>query len=177
MKFLGFANQQKSDSGLGCSSCPPFYLNCRRFVRLFPTGARGEAATLRPPTSVCRRLRCSSCRARRFWPTSARWRKATARSNCRTLFGIGRIPSDNYIRDFLDEADPALLQPCFERMEALLSEPPMRQAFGSARRKDPDRLGRNGVLLLAETRLPALPDAQARPARPRAIILCCRRRS
>ena len=23
-KFLGFANQQKSDSGLGCSSCPPF---------------------------------------------------------------------------------------------------------------------------------------------------------
>ena len=30
----------------------------------------------------------------------------------------------------LDEADPALLQPCFERMEALLSEPPMRQAFG-----------------------------------------------
>src|SRR5271154_6371358 len=28
--------------------------------------------------------------------------------------------------------------------------------------KDPDRLGRNGVLLLAETRLPALPDAQTR---------------
>src|SRR6202166_975571 len=53
LKFLGFANQQKSDSGLGCSSCPPFYLNCRRFVRLFPTGARGEAATLRPPISVC----------------------------------------------------------------------------------------------------------------------------
>src|SRR5271156_4624958 len=23
-KFLGFANQQNSDSGLGCSSCPPF---------------------------------------------------------------------------------------------------------------------------------------------------------
>ena len=56
--------------------------------------------------------------------------KGHGRSNCRTLFGIGRIPSDNYIRDFLDEADPALLQPCFERMEALLSEPPMQQAFG-----------------------------------------------
>ena len=56
--------------------------------------------------------------------------KGHGRSNCRTLFGIGRIPSDNYIRDFLDEADPALLQPCFERMEALLSEPPMRRAFG-----------------------------------------------
>src|SRR5277367_4967983 len=56
--------------------------------------------------------------------------KGHGRSNCRTLFGIGRIPSDNYIRDFLDEADPALLQPCFEPTEALLSEPPMRQAFG-----------------------------------------------
>lgn len=56
--------------------------------------------------------------------------KGHGRSNCQTLFGIGRIPSDNYIRDFLDEADPALLQPCFERMETLLGEPPMRQAFG-----------------------------------------------
>jgi hypothetical protein len=25
-KFLGFANQQKSDSGLGCRFCPPFLL-------------------------------------------------------------------------------------------------------------------------------------------------------
>ena len=56
--------------------------------------------------------------------------KGQGRSNGQTLFGIGRIPSDNYIRDRLDEADPALLQPCFERMETLLAEPPMRQAFG-----------------------------------------------
>src|ERR1700691_3354654 len=56
--------------------------------------------------------------------------KGQGRSNGQTLFGIGRIPSDNYIRDSLDEADPALLQPCFERMETLLAEPAMRQAFG-----------------------------------------------
>jgi hypothetical protein len=56
--------------------------------------------------------------------------KGQGRSNGQTLFGIGRIPSDNYIRDRLDEADPGLLQPCFERMETLLAEPPMRQAFG-----------------------------------------------
>jgi hypothetical protein len=55
--------------------------------------------------------------------------KGHGRSNCQTLFGIGRIPSDNYVRDRLDEADPGLLQPCFERMETLLAEPPMRQAF------------------------------------------------
>src|SRR5271154_666036 len=56
--------------------------------------------------------------------------KGQGRSNGQTLFGIGRIPSDNYIRDRLDEADPALLQPCFERVESLLAEPSMRQAFG-----------------------------------------------
>ena len=56
--------------------------------------------------------------------------KGPGRSNGQTLFGIGRIPSDNYIRDRLDEVDPALLQPCFERMETLLAEPPMLQAFG-----------------------------------------------
>ena len=39
--------------------------------------------------------------------------KGQGRSNGQTLFGIGRIPSDNYIRDRLDEVDPMLLQPCF----------------------------------------------------------------
>jgi len=55
--------------------------------------------------------------------------KGQGRSNCQSLFGIEKIPSDNYIRDMLDEADPALLAPCFERLETLLAEPPMRQAF------------------------------------------------
>jgi hypothetical protein len=55
--------------------------------------------------------------------------KGRGRSNCQSLFGIEKIPSDNYIRDVLDEADPALLAPCFERLEHLLAEPPMRQAF------------------------------------------------
>jgi len=33
--------------------------------------------------------------------------KGQGRSNCQTLFGIEKIPSDNYIRDMLDGADPA----------------------------------------------------------------------
>jgi hypothetical protein len=56
--------------------------------------------------------------------------KGQGRSNCQTLFGIEKIPSDNYIRDMLDGADPALVLPCFERTEQLLLEPAMRQAFG-----------------------------------------------
>ena len=39
--------------------------------------------------------------------------KGQGRSNCQTLFGIEKIPSDNYIRDMLDDADPARLAPCF----------------------------------------------------------------
>jgi Transposase DDE domain len=56
--------------------------------------------------------------------------KGQGRSNCQTLFGVEKIPSDNYIRDMLDEADSALLAPCFERTEQLLLDPAMREAFG-----------------------------------------------
>ena len=56
--------------------------------------------------------------------------KGQGRSNCQTLFGIEKIPSDNYIRDMLDAADPALLAPCFADTERLLREPPLREAFG-----------------------------------------------
>ena len=56
--------------------------------------------------------------------------KGQGRSNCQTLFGIEKIPSDNYIRDMLDAADPALLAPCFAETERLLREPPLREAFG-----------------------------------------------
>jgi hypothetical protein len=55
--------------------------------------------------------------------------KGQGRSNCESLFGIGTIPSDNYIRDMLDGVDPALLQPCFEHMEQLLAAPPLRASF------------------------------------------------
>jgi len=56
--------------------------------------------------------------------------KGRGLSNCQTLFGIEKIPSDNYIRDMLDEADPALLAPCFQRAEQWLLEGAMREAFG-----------------------------------------------
>jgi hypothetical protein len=56
--------------------------------------------------------------------------KGQGRSNCQSLFGIGKIPSDNYIRYMLDAVDPALLAPCFLRMEQLLREPALRQSFG-----------------------------------------------
>ena len=86
--------------------------------------------------------------------------KGQGRSNCQSLFGIEKIPSDNYIRDMLDEADPALLAPCFGHLEALLvaavAPGVWQTGWQNAR-----RLGWNRVLLLAKARLPALPHAQA----------------
>ena len=60
-------------------------------------------------------------------------------SNCKTLFGIEAIPSDNHIRDLLDPAPPELLVPCFD--QALEQ---MRQHGGM---KDFERLG--GRVLVA----------------------------
>src|ERR1700757_3707773 len=45
-----------------------------------------------------------------FLAFQRRLEKGQGRSNCQTLFGIEKIPSDNYIRKMLDMADPALLQ-------------------------------------------------------------------
>jgi len=64
-----------------------------------------------------------------FLAFQRRLEQGYGRSNCQTLFGIEKIPSDNYIRDILDGTDPALLQPCFARVEQFLTEPPVRQAF------------------------------------------------
>jgi hypothetical protein len=48
--------------------------------------------------------------------------EAQHRSNCQTLFGMEKIPTDNHIRSMLDEIDPALLAPIFmdtfRRLEA-----------------------------------------------------------
>lgn len=53
------------------------------------------------------------------------------RSNCQSLFGIGRIPTDASVRSHLDAADPELLRPCFAALEPLLNEAPVRQAFAA----------------------------------------------
>jgi len=36
-------------------------------------------------------------------------------SNCRTLFGIEKIPSNNHLRTLLDTTPPELLEPCFDQ--------------------------------------------------------------
>src|SRR5271155_328501 len=66
--------------------------------------------------------------------------KGQGRSNGQTLFGIGRIPSDNYIRDRLDEADPAFCNPVSNAWRGCWPSLPCG-GRRSARRQNPDRLG------------------------------------
>jgi len=41
-------------------------------------------------------------------------------SNCQTLFGMARIPTDNHIRSMLDPVHPSYLQPVFDKVNATL---------------------------------------------------------
>ena len=50
-------------------------------------------------------------------------------SNCHTLFGMAKIPTDNHIRAMLDPVPPMLLQPVFDQVVAVLSEHGAMTAF------------------------------------------------
>ena len=88
------------------------------------------------------------------------------RSNCGSLFGIAKIPSDNHIRDMLDPASPALLQPAFaetveqlKRLDGGLDViPPPRRAFAH-------RARRHRVSLFAQDPLRTLLDPGQRQRR------------
>jgi Transposase DDE domain len=54
------------------------------------------------------------------------------RSNCESLFGLARIPSDNHIRDMLDPVAPALLHPVFAAVLAELERSDGLSAFRRA---------------------------------------------
>jgi hypothetical protein len=48
--------------------------------------------------------------------------QGSADSNCRSLFGMAAIPTDNHIRAMLDPVDPAHLQACFDACLAALQK-------------------------------------------------------
>ena len=48
-----------------------------------------------------------------FLAHQRRLEEGHGRSNCQSLFGMGKLPSDNRIRDMLDPAPPELLNPVF----------------------------------------------------------------
>ena len=96
----------------------------------FPDSRKGRGGTIAMAVFGLSAFAMFFMQSASFLSFQRRLEKGHGRSNCQTLFGIEKIPSDNYIRGMLDAADPMLLQPCFARVEQLLAEPPLRQAFG-----------------------------------------------
>jgi hypothetical protein len=50
-------------------------------------------------------------------------------SNCHTLFGMKKIPTDNYIRLMLDKVSPEAFEPCFDQVIEQLRERGGLKAF------------------------------------------------
>src|ERR1017187_7700163 len=82
-------------------------------------------------------------------------------SNCHTLFGMAKIPTDNHIRSMLDPVHPSHLQGCFRSGGRGAARSRRHESVPAPRWAHADRARWNRVFLLAEARLPALPDAQA----------------
>ena len=59
-----------------------------------------------------------------FLAHQRRFEEGYGRSNCETLFGLSKIPSDNHIRDMLDPASPELLHPVFGEVVEQLERAP-----------------------------------------------------
>jgi len=103
----------------------------KRVCRTFPDARKGRSGNIGVEDFGLSAFSMFFMQSESFLSYQRALDKGHGRSNCQTLFGIGKIPTDNYIRDNLDPVDPGYLQPCFTRMEQLLKEQPvMRQAFG-----------------------------------------------
>src|SRR4051812_3401207 len=80
------------------------------------------------------------------------------RSNCQTLFGISRIPTDNHIRDMLDQVAPDHLFPAFAAAVAALERSGGIRAF--------QRLGPHPLIALGGTQDHPPPQGPRRPCSP-----------
>jgi Transposase DDE domain len=78
-----------------------------------------------------------------FLSYQRRLREGHGTSNCQTLFGMEKIPTDNHIRSMLDEVDPAQLQPSFDEMQDALQKHGGLKAF--------QRLGERTLIALDGT--------------------------
>jgi hypothetical protein len=109
---------------------PSLLAGLRAVCAVFPDPRKGRAGNIAMADFGLSAFAMFFTQSASFLAFQRALEKGRGRSNCQSLFGVEKIPSDNYIRDMLDEADPARLAPCFQRLEGLLAEPPMREAFG-----------------------------------------------
>jgi hypothetical protein len=97
-----------------------------RCVGGFPDRRRGANASYPMRTFGMAAFSVFFMQSPSFLAHQRRLEEGYGRSNCSSLFGIGKIPCDNHIRTMLDPAPPSLLQPAFDDTLAALEKVPER---------------------------------------------------
>jgi hypothetical protein len=85
----------------------------RACVAGFPDKRRGLNVTYRMGDIGMAAFSVFHMQSPSFLAHQRHFETAFGRSNCASLYGIAKIPSDNHIRDMLDPASPVLLHPVF----------------------------------------------------------------
>lgn len=62
------------------------------------------------------------CQSPSFLSHQQLMQQAQGKNNCRTLFGVQKLPSDNHVRNHLDGVDPRLLRPVFQQTMEYLKD-------------------------------------------------------
>ncbi len=105
---------------------------------------------------------CFFTQCESFLAFQRRTERDGSRSNCRTLFGAGRIPCDNRIRNLLDDLDPAALDPLFRPWPRNRGRAGRARALPAPRRAPAGGSGRRPVPPLRHGALPAVLGAARR---------------
>jgi len=92
----------------------------RRCLETFPDGRRGTNGQYSMADFGLSAFSVFFMQSPSFLAHQRRLEEGHGHSNCQSLFGLGKIPSDNRIRDRLDPASPDLLNPVFFELTSRL---------------------------------------------------------
>jgi hypothetical protein len=101
----------------------------RRCGETFPDPRRGQNAVYSLPDIVLAAFSTFFLQSPSVLAHQRQLEAGYGRSNCQSLFGLRRIPSDNHIRAMLDHAEPALLHPAFAAVLGEVQRPGGLDAF------------------------------------------------
>jgi hypothetical protein len=92
----------------------------RTCLEAFPDGRRGANGQYSMADFGLSAFSVFFMQSPSFLAHQRRLEEGHGQSNCQSLFGLGKIPSDNRIRDMLDPASPELLNPVFFELTSRL---------------------------------------------------------
>jgi hypothetical protein len=117
------------DSTRGWNTSSPLLGRLRQCCETFPDKRRGMNTIYSIADIGMAAFSVFFMQSPSFLAHQRQLREGHGRSNCESLFGLARIPSDNHIRDMLDPVAPALLHPVFAAVLAELERSDGLSAF------------------------------------------------